>query len=76
MSGEFMKLVLIAAIIAVPVAWYAMDKWLTGFAYHISVDVFVFVYASFGALVIALVTVSFESIRAASANPVKSLRNE
>lgn len=76
MSGEFIKLVFIAAIIAVPFAWYVMDKWLTGFAYHISVDVFVFVFASSGALIIALITVSFESIRAASANPVKSLRNE
>jgi putative ABC transport system permease protein len=76
MSTEFVKLVLVAVVIAVPVAWYAMDKWLAGFAYHISVDVFVFVYAAAGALIIALLTVSFESIRAASANPVKSLRNE
>ncbi len=76
MSSEFVKLVIIAAIIAVPIAWYAMDKWLAEFAYHISVDVFVFIYAAVGALIIALLTVSFESIRAASANPVKSLRNE
>src|SRR6185295_9501193 len=51
MSGEFIKLVFIAAIIATPFAWYVMDKWLTGFAYHISVDVFVFVFASSGALI-------------------------
>jgi len=76
MSTEFVKLVLVAVAIAIPIAWYAMDKWLEGFAYHISVDGFVFVYAAAGALVIALLTVSFESIRAASANPVKSLRNE
>jgi putative ABC transport system permease protein len=76
MSSEFVKLVLIAAVIAVPIAWYAMDEWLAEFAYHISVDVFVFFYAAVGALIIALLTVSFESIRAASANPVKSLRNE
>lgn len=76
MSSEFVKLVLIAALISIPFAWYAMDKWLAGFAYHIPIDVFVFIYAAVGALVIALLTVSFESIRAASANPVKSLRNE
>jgi len=76
MSGEFVKLVVIAAIISIPFAWYAMDKWLARFAYHISVDVFVFIYAAGGALFIALLSVSFESIRAASANPVKSLRNE
>jgi putative ABC transport system permease protein len=76
MSTEFLKLVLVAVFLSIPVAWYAMDKWLTGFAYHISVDVFVFVHAAAGALVIALLTVSFESIRAASYNPVKSLRSE
>lgn len=76
MSGEFVKLVVIAAIISIPFAWYAMDKWLARFAYHISVDALVFIYAAAGALIIALLTVSFESIRAASANPVKSLRNE
>ena len=76
MSTEFVKLVLVAVIIAIPVAWYAMDKWLAGFAYHISVDAFVFIYAATGALVIALLTVSFESIRAALANPVNSLRRE
>ncbi|HTF17481.1 MAG TPA: ABC transporter permease [Chryseolinea sp.] len=76
MSTEFVKLVLIAVFLSIPVAWYAMNKWLTGFAYHISVDVFVFVYAAAGALAIALLTVSFESIRAASTNPVKALKNE
>jgi putative ABC transport system permease protein len=76
MSAEFVKLVLIAAVVAVPFAWYTMEKWLAGFAYHISVDAFVFLYAAAGALILALLTVSFESIRAASANPVKSLRNE
>ena len=76
MSTEIVKLVLVAVIIAIPVAWYAIDKWLAGFAYHISVDAFVFIYAATGALVIALLTVSFESMRAALVNPVKSLRRE
>jgi len=76
MSLEFIKLVSVAFIIAVPLAWYAMDKWLEGFAYHIPVNVMVFVYAGAAALLIALLTVSIESIRAASANPVKALRNE
>lgn len=76
MSKEFIKLVSIAFIISVPIAWYAMNKWLQGFAYHTSMGAMVFVYAGAGALLIALITVSFESIRAASVNPVKSLKNE
>lgn len=76
MSTEFVKLVLIALIISIPLAWYAMDKWLEGFAYRISVDASVFIYAAVAALLTALLTISFESIRAASADPVKSLRNE
>lgn len=76
MSTEFIKLVLTALIISIPLAWYAMDKWLEGFAYRISVDASVFIYAAAAAMITALLTTSFESIRAASANPVKSLRNE
>ena len=73
---EFAKLVLIAFVLSVPLAWYAMDTWLEGFAYHIPVDGLVFIYAGAAALFIALVTVSFESIKAASSNPVNALRNE
>jgi putative ABC transport system permease protein len=76
MSKEFVKLVVIAFIISVPLAWFVMDKWLQGFAYRISIDVFIFVFAGVAALAIALLTVSFESLKAASTNPVKSLRNE
>lgn len=76
MSKEFIKLVVIALIISVPVAWYVMRQWLEGFAYKISVDAMVFIYAGLVAILIALFTVSFQSIRAASANPVESLRNE
>jgi putative ABC transport system permease protein len=76
MSGEFMKLVCIAFVIAVPLSWYAIGKWLEGFAYKTSVDATIFIYAGLAAGLIALVTVSFESIRAATGNPVKALRNE
>lgn len=76
MSKEFIKLVLVAFIISVPLAWYAMDKWLQNFAYAVSVNFMTFVYAGLGALAVALVTVSFESIKAASQNPVNSLRTE
>lgn len=76
MSKEFIRLVLIALIIAVPLAWYMMNEWLNGFAYHLPISFTIFIYAGSAALAIALITVSFESIKAASANPVTSLRNE
>jgi putative ABC transport system permease protein len=76
MSAEFVKLVLIAFLIAVPIAWFAMDKWLESFAYRMPVQWIVFVWAGLVAISIALITVSFESIKAATANPVQSLRNE
>ena len=76
LSTDFLKLILIAAIIAFPVAWWAMNKWLDNFAYRINIASWIFVAAGLGALFIALVTVSFQAIKAATANPVKSLRTE
>lgn len=76
LSKEFTKLVLIAFVIATPLAWYGMKQWLSGFAYSTPMGWQVFAYAGAGALAIALLTVSFESIRAATTNPVESLRNE
>ena len=76
MSKEFVKLVIVALIMAVPIAWYAMDKWLESFAYKTSIDALIFIYAGAAALIIAILTVSFESIKAATANPVNSLRSE
>lgn len=76
LSKDFVKLVLIALIIASPIAWYFMNKWLQDFAYRITIDWWVFVLAALLAVVIALVTVSFQAIKAAVANPVKSLRTE
>jgi putative ABC transport system permease protein len=75
LSKEFLKLVLIANLIAWPVAWYAMSKWLEGFAYKINISPFTFILAAILAMLIALLTVSYQSIKAALANPVKSLRS-
>ncbi|HTM91388.1 MAG TPA: hypothetical protein VL095_03150, partial [Flavisolibacter sp.] len=68
--------VFIASVIAFPIAWWAMHKWLQDFAYRIGISWWVFVAAGLAAVVIALITVSFQAIRAAVANPVKSLRSE
>lgn len=76
LTKSFMKLVLVAVIIACPVAWVAMDKWLQRFAYRIDIDLWIFLTAGSIALLIALATISFQAIRAAIANPVKSLRTE
>jgi putative ABC transport system permease protein len=76
MSAEFVRLVLIAFVIAVPVAYYAMSKWLAGFAYKVSIGWIVFAMAGLVALAIALVTISFESIKSAISNPIDSLRGE
>ena len=73
---DFLKLVIIAIIIASPVAWLAMNTWLRGFAYRTEISWWLFVIADIAALLIALLPVSFQSIKAAIANPVKSLRTE
>ena len=75
-TNDFSKLVLIANIIAWPVAYYFMNKWLQSFAYRINLNWWIFVLAGGIALVIALVTVSIHAIKAATANPVESLRYE
>lgn len=76
LSMDFLKLVLIASVIAFPFAWYGMNSWLQDFAYRISISWWIFVVAGIVALLIALITVSFQAIRAALMNPVKSLRTE
>lgn len=76
LSKDFVKLVVISAVIAFPMAWWAMHKWLEGFAYRVSISWWIFVTAGLMALFIALVTVSMQAIRAALANPTKSLRSE
>lgn len=76
LSLNFTRLILIATVIAVPIAWLAINSWLEGFAYRIPLNWVIFLIASLSALVIGWVTVGYESIRAAIANPVKSLRAE
>ena len=76
LSKDFMALVIIAAVIAFPVAWYAMHSWLADFAYRITIPWWAFILAGILAAIIALVTISFQAIKAAVSNPVKSLRTE
>jgi putative ABC transport system permease protein len=76
LSIDFIKLMLIALVIAAPIAWFGMNKWLQEFAYRIGISWWVFLMAGITAIFIALVTISFQAIKAAIANPVKSLRTE
>lgn len=76
LSVEFSKLIVLAFCLSVPAAWYLMDRWLDGFAYRVYVDATVFLIAGGAALIISWITVSYQSIKAAIANPVKSLRSE
>jgi putative ABC transport system permease protein len=76
LSKDFLKLVAVSIVIASPIAWYVMNKWLQDFAYRTNIGWLVFAIAGALALVIALITISFQAIRAAVANPVKSLRTE
>lgn len=76
LSKDFVKLVLIAILVASPIAWLAMHKWLESYTYRIDINVFVFIASGLLAIAIALATVSFQAIKAAIANPIKSLRSE
>lgn len=76
LSKDMLKPVLIATLIAVPIGYYCMHQWLQNFAYQISISYTVFVFAGLIAMLIAFITISFQSIKAALANPVKSLRSE
>ena len=76
LAGDFLKLVIIGLLIASPVAWWLMDNWLTGFTYRITISWPVFAMAGIASISIAILTVSFQTIKAAIANPVKSLRTE
>jgi putative ABC transport system permease protein len=76
LSSDFVVLVFIAFLIASPIAWYVMNIWLQDFVYRINFSWWAFLVAGIGALGITLLTVSFQAIKAATANPVKSLRTE
>jgi putative ABC transport system permease protein len=76
LSGSFLKLIILASFIAMPIAWYAMNQWLHGFAYRINLSWWMFGVAAMLVLFVALATIGFRAIKAAVANPVKSLRTE
>jgi len=76
LSKGLIGLMFVAVLIAVPLSWWAMNNWLQNFAYHTNISWWIFVIAAFASLLIALITVSFQAIKAALANPIKSLRSE
>jgi len=76
LSKDFLKLVVIGIVIASPLAWYAMNLWLEEYAYKVDIEWWVFALAGLVAILIAFVTVSFQSMKAALTNPVRSLRSE
>jgi putative ABC transport system permease protein len=76
LSKDFIKLVLIAFLVAVPLAYYAMQQWLENFAYRVDIGIWTFIIAGATALCIAWLTVGYQSLKAALKNPVEALRNE
>ncbi|MEO6818316.1 MAG: FtsX-like permease family protein [Ginsengibacter sp.] len=76
LAKDFMKLVIIATLFAFPLAWWAMNSWLQGFAYRITISWWIFLVAGVVAILIALITLSYQAIKAATANPVDSLRGD
>ena len=76
LSADFVLLVIVSLFIASPIAWHFMNQWLQGFAYRINISVWVFILAGTGAILIALITVSFQAVKAAVMNPVRSLKIE
>lgn len=76
LSKEFLSLVLVSVIIATPIAWWLMNKWLQDYAYRVEIKWWIFIIAAVAAAVVALLTVSYQAIKAAVANPVESLRSE
>jgi putative ABC transport system permease protein len=76
LSKDFLRLVAFALVIAIPIAWWAMGQWLQGFAYRVPLSWWMFALAGGAAILIALLTVSFQAVRAAVVNPIKSLRSE
>ncbi|WP_276371132.1 FtsX-like permease family protein [Chryseolinea sp. H1M3-3] len=76
LSKDFMRLVIISTLLAGPVAYYIMKGWLQEFEYHIVIEWWMFAFAAAAAILVALLTLSFQAIKAATMNPVKSLRSE
>jgi len=76
LASYFVKLILVASLVAFPLAWWAIEKWLGDFAYQTTISWWLFAIAGFASLIIALLTVGFQALKAANANPVKNLRSE
>ena len=76
LSKEFALLVIISCFIAIPLAWYYLNSWLNQYEYRTGISFWIFIFSGLGALAITLITVSFQAIKAAMANPVASLRSE
>jgi len=76
LANNFLKIVVLAMLVAFPTAWLVMSRWLDGFVYRIQMEWWMFALAGAATLVIALLTVSYQSIRSALANPIESLRTE
>jgi putative ABC transport system permease protein len=76
LSKDFIRLIIIAILISLPIAWFSMQKWLQDFAYRVNIHWWILVIAGSLALLIAFITISFQSLKAANTNPVKSLRSE
>jgi putative ABC transport system permease protein len=76
LANNFLKIVVLAMLVAFPTAWLVMSRWLDGFVYRIQIEWWMFALAGAATLLIALLTVSYQSIRSALANPIKSLRTE
>ncbi len=74
LSKDFLKLVFLSNLVAIPLAWWVMDHWLRNYAYRISISAWVFIAAGMAAILIALLTISVQSVKAALSNPVSSLR--
>jgi putative ABC transport system permease protein len=76
LSKEFGKLILIAFVITIPIAWFSVDWWLKGYTYKTEIGIAVYLFAGVSAFLIALITMGYQSIKAATNDPVKSLRSE
>ena len=76
LSKDFIRLIFISILISLPIAWFSMQKWLQNFAYRVNIHWWILVIAGFLALLIAFITISFQSVKAANVNPVKRLRSE
>ncbi|MEL7005565.1 MAG: FtsX-like permease family protein, partial [Bacteroidota bacterium] len=76
LTKDFVTLVILSSILAAPIAYYLLDEWISQFDYQMDIPVWIFIYSSLGALIITLITVSYQAIKSAVANPVESLRSE